>query len=294
MSKPSRLAVIFFTHIWNPTIGARVEKLLREKPQWADVFVMADQTTGRLTADDMPAGVGFFGFKHSVRARFKKGCERFPSFFPGNTDTGMLSFHAAHPDYAWYLIVENDVVFTGDWQVFFEVLAGTEADFMATNISRRSDIDWALWSTLRAPVALDAAETLRAFMPVCRFSNRAFEVLREEYKRGWAGHFETTVPTVLNLKGLTIEDFGGDGPFVPEGAINRLYTSTPQSGDLSPGSFVWRPSREVAGDRPDTLWHPVKWPDAGDWETRPTGSLMWRMRRRYWTLRRRLSRSRGQ
>ena len=80
MSKPSRLAVIFFTHIWNPTIGARVEKLLREKPQWADVFVMADQTTGRLTADDMSAGVGFFGFKHSVRARFKKGCERFPSF----------------------------------------------------------------------------------------------------------------------------------------------------------------------------------------------------------------------
>ena len=293
MADFSREAIIFFTHIWNPTIGARVDKLLREKPENADLFVMADQTTGRLTADDMPRGVGFFGFQHSVRARFKKGCERFPGLFPGNTDTAMLAFHAAHPSYAWYLIVENDVVFTGHWQVFFSGLAATNADFMATNVFRRSETEWELWSTLQAPEAIPASETLRAFMPVCRFSNRAFKVLGEAYRCGWAGHSETTVPTVLNRSGLTIEDFGGDGPFVPEGKTNRFYTSSPQNNDPSPGTFVWRPSRDLPGDRPDTLWHPVKWPEAEDWDVRPSGSLRWRMRLRYWAFRRWLARRLG-
>jgi hypothetical protein len=70
------------------------------------------------------------------------------------------------------------------------------------------------------------------------------------------------LPSVVERAGLRIEDFGGEGEFVPPGNENRFYCNDRFSSRLSPGTFVYRPVMTAAGSEPARLWHPVKPPQS--------------------------------
>lgn len=193
----------------------------------------------------------------------RKGRNR--RFHPGNMDLVLLRFFRERPSFDFYWLIEHDVRFTGRWTTLVDDARPAEPDLVGTTLcTRQSAPDWRFWYTLDTPAGVDAHahEMVRGFFPVLRLSRRALEILDAAYRRGWTGHCEGAVPTILHAHGLRLEDLGGDGPFVRAGNVNRFYTNTPADPLLSPGTFVFRPRRDRAGPIPDMLWHPVK--GAGD------------------------------
>ena len=79
-------------------------------------------------------------------------------------------------------------------------------------------------------------------------------------RAGWVGHAEVLVPTLLKRVGMKLMDMGGEGKFTKRTEINRFYTgtNTDRKGILDNGTFRYRPILESWGERPDTLYHPVK------------------------------------
>ncbi|WP_142850454.1 hypothetical protein [Telmatospirillum sp. J64-1] len=195
-----------------------------------------------------------------------------------------FTFQRRHPEYDTIWTVEYDVDFTGRWGDFFDAFATNDADLLGTSMHRLEvNPFWANWSSIRAPDGTPPpSETLiRAFLPLCRLSRRAYDRLDAFYREGWHGHYECTVPTLLTRAGLRIEDIGGNGEFVAPGNRNRYYTSNPATRDLSPGSFVFRPIMTAPGNRMNTLWHPVKPPMTDyvhGWDTGRLAMLKRRMR----------------
>jgi hypothetical protein len=179
---------------------------------------------------------------------------------PGNWDFAILDFYRTRPGYEHYWRVEYDVRFTGEWRSFFHACASSNADLLGTTLLRRKDSPpWFWWSSLGRPdAALDHDKTIRGFFPVARLSRRACSLLDTSYQAGWYGHAECVMPTVLAHHGFEVADLGGRGEFVPAGHEDRFYLNTPSDKCLQPGTFVFRPARRSPGERPNTLWHPVR------------------------------------
>lgn len=256
-------AVLFLTHYVNSAIVARFRTLQRALAGRHDVFFavhLASSKTERQIPRDL-VGPRLFCFTTAMlrrlpypRARDWQG----ESLVPGRVDLCLQLFRRLHPAYERFYQVENDVVFRGDWRTLFAELDASPADLLATNIFRQDENPgWYHWPGLQVG-DLPPERRLRAFCPFCRLSRRALLATDAYYRRGWSGHFEGLIPTILLAEGLTIEDIGGEGPFVPPGRERRYYWSDRlKSEGLAPGSFVFRPLQTPTGAEP-WLWHPVK------------------------------------
>ena len=179
---------------------------------------------------------------------------------PGNWDFAILDYFHTHPGYSHYWRVEYDVRFTGDWGFFFDACATSDADLLGTTLLRHENSPpWFWWSSLGSPDGiLDRTQEIRGFFPVARLSHRACVLLDQQYREGWCGHAECVMPTVLAHHGMSVEDIGGTGEFVPAGHDNRFYVNTASDDCLQPGTFVFRPALARPGSRRNTLWHPVR------------------------------------
>ncbi len=180
----------------------------------------------------------------------------------GHVDLPVLHFFRAHPGFDRYWVVEYDVRFTGRWSTLFGAFDESGADFLSTALRRAEDDPrWPSWGTLRGPQPWDGAnlrDRVCSFMPIYRASVAAMRTMDAAYREGWTGHLETVWPTLLLRAGLTVEDIGGDGPFVRPGNRNRHYTCAPLNRDLQPGTFAFLPALPCAGPRRNRLYHPVK------------------------------------
>lgn len=184
----------------------------------------------------------------------------------GNTDLPVLLFARAHPEYDRFWVIEYDVRFTGSWRMLLDTFDDNSADLLATSVCDHAvNPGWSHWPSLQfpqQPVAED--ERLRAFLPIYRISAPALALVDEAYRSGVRGHYEVTMPTILHLAGRVVQDISGEGNWGAPGIHRRLYYSNPADNSFSPGTFVYRPIMQAPGDRPDTLWHPVK-PDKPFW-----------------------------
>ncbi len=254
-------AVLLMTHLLNGHIVAQYRRLAAEAGAGRDVIVLYnrgdDPCPGFVPPSDLKVfafdggDIRMLGFPSKGRRLTARDVELF----------GLL-FSRRHPSYQRFWVVEYDVAFTGRWDELFGAFADNPADLLATTI-HRYDVNpgWDNWRGVGVLCNRVRPEgLLRAFMPCHRLSRRGAEALEAAYQAGWYGHYEATVPTVLERAGLIIEDIGGDGEFVAPGNRNRFYTNTPSTNHLAPGSFVFRPVREAPGVEPGRLWHPVKPP----------------------------------
>jgi hypothetical protein len=91
-----------------------------------------------------------------------------------------------------------------------------------------------------------------------RISAEGVRIYIKANRKGWKGHYEVCMPTVLHHYGLAIEDIGGDGEFVAKHNRNRFYTNTPSMDGLGPGTFVCPPTQPISEELPDKLYHAVK------------------------------------
>jgi hypothetical protein len=163
-------------------------------------------------------------------------------------------------DHAW--MVEYDVAFTGHWGRFFDAFAASRADLLSAIIRvREADPHWVCWPSLPDGNWAPPEAATAHFPPIWRVSRRLVRAMDEAYAAGFGGHLEATWPTLARARGMLLEDFGGEGPFVSAGNRRRFYTSSPSTAQqfyLAPGTLFAKPAMYRAGKRPNTLYHPVK------------------------------------
>ncbi len=257
---------LFTSHHLSPMIGRAFRRLQAEAPAWLDVRFLMHLPGGG------PPAPGIIGVTDAdlrglgYPAKLPGGRVR---IIPGNADLLALWFARTFPTYQRFWTIEYDVDFSGNWTTFFDAFCPDDpTDLLAATVCRYDDTPlWQHWGSLVSPNRLRATNLLRCYLPVNRISRRAVAVLSHAYSAGWGGHHEVTWPTILAMSGLTIADFGGDGPFVAPQNRNRFYVNNRYDANLAPGSFVYRPAisdrplRDLPdyGDRPKNwLWHPVK------------------------------------
>jgi hypothetical protein len=262
-----RAVVLFAVHYASDEILAEYAALRAAAGPALDVVLHYDNLRGDVN-EALPAGVPDVHTVDAERIR-ALGFPSWPdrtghfgpeSLLPGNWDFAVVDFYRAHPEYDFYWRIEFDVRFSGPWSRFFGPWASSRVDLLTTTVQRREDgVPWFWWASLGGPgLSLDPRTHVRAFLPVCRISRRACELMDRSYGEGVHGHVECVVPTLLAQRGMEIEDLGGSGEFVRPENENRFYVNEPTDDCLRPGTFIFRPAREAAGDEPDKLWHPVK------------------------------------
>jgi hypothetical protein len=242
-----KTAILFFTHVFDPTTRRQFSKLSDEATPFGDVFLLVDARNA--PPDELKPSAYVFDF------------DTFPTKYPGllghalvpgNCHLPVAEFLEAHPRYDHYWIVEYDVRFSGSWRTFFSAFADDTADLLATHIRRfPEEPGWEWWDSFRPASGhrLERRELLKALLPVYRISRRALHHLAGRARDGWAGHAEVLLPTVLAHAGFHIEDVGREGAFVDRARPKGLYT---------PSSFRWRPLHATWGWRRNVLYHPVK------------------------------------
>ena len=128
---------------------------------------------------------------------------------PGNPDLVLLAVRRARPDHARYWYIEFDVWFPGGAGVLAELDPRSEADLVVPLRAhpRSSSPKWHHWPSLRIPPAEAMAEEAQHHTLLClhRASGRLLDAADAAYRRGWAGHFEATLPSIAVASGFTIE-----------------------------------------------------------------------------------------
>jgi len=168
---------------------------------------------------------------------------------PGSNHFPLLKFYLEKKQYDYYWMIEDDVCFNGNWEVFFEFYQNNTTDFISSHISKYDEIpEWYWWFALNtADKQISKSDKVRSFNPVYRLSNRALELIDQSLKNEWFGHHEVLIPTLLYNSGFTLTDMGGTGSFVPKGLENQFYTN--ESHSYLPVEF---------GDISNCIYHPIK------------------------------------
>ena len=231
-------AILLLTNRTDYTICDRYNKLEREYGQKADVFLLFDKSSS----------INNFELKHfarvytfGVQELIDEGYTALESGFLGNCHYPLLKFHKDYPEYDYCWLVEDDVVFSGDWSVFFDAFVDDTSDLLAAKIRNYADEPyWYWWPSVKSPegILLSANELYASFNPVYRLSARALECLEEEMRNGWRGHFEALVPTIIVKYGLLMHDIGE----------NVFYTDD---------TYTWTPLH-VQPMIPNMIYHPIK------------------------------------
>ncbi len=270
-----RNAILFSSHLLDEAVLTRFRKLRSEVPAGYDVyFFFAEAKLGKKKVL-RHAGAPVLEHGEDSWMTYKQPNRYCTLKIPGNEDGMLLSAFHRMPVYDYYWYLEYDVVYTGNWGAFFGDFDENASDMLSTNVTRHDEIPaWPLWKSVGMPEGMNLPRSawLRSFNPILRLSSRAMEVLTEECAKGWTGHSEAIMPTILHERGLSIEDFGGSGEFTPSERENRHYRSNRLDNSLAPGTFVFRPPMTAPGDEHGKLWHPVKdtkhrtWDSTGFWQ----------------------------
>lgn len=257
MGKPDSV-VLLMTHFIDDIILGQYRKLKSDLAASCDVVLLYNLTEEH-KPKAVPEDVRCFRFHIDDIAKLDYPAKDM-SLSSFNIELFVVNYALAMGGYRWYWPVEYDVRFSGSWQRLIDHFRTSECDLLGTTIfDKTTNPEWENWDSLQSPGGtLAEQDCIRSFLPVYRISARGLQALHAAYKAGWAGHCEATVPTILNLLGMAIEDIGGDGPFVRPENRNRFYLNTPKAWHHGPGTLVFRPVLEKEGDRPNMLWHPVK------------------------------------
>lgn len=229
-------------------IRERYEKLLCDCGGRADVYLLFDATRG-YDEDALSCFERVFTF--DVNELIADGYKELKSGILSRTHYPVLAFHAAHPEYDTCWIVEDDAIFSGDWSILFDAFDDDPADLVAAYIrSYYDEPTWVFWGSIRAYYCLKVPrrDLYACFIPVFRLSSKAMDCLEKETRKGWRGHIECVVPTVLSKNGLTMRDMNGKGFGLDDGVPHQFYSEE---------SHTWTPLRVQAYCK-NMIYHPIK------------------------------------
>jgi hypothetical protein len=267
-------AGIFLTHRDTPRIRTHFERLVAESGELVDWHLV-------MSHDAYPRPETDFGYADPA--------EVLPSRYAamavhggvqgGYLDTLLVPVlgglaDASGADQLW--VCEYDVDFAGHWSDLFSRYAAADADLLTTTLMYRHEQPrWPWWPSARAPHDVPEAGWVRSLNPLMRVSPRLLDAYAAAMSELWAGHYEFTLATLALADGLRVEDFGGEGSFVPPGRERSVYVGKSPAGRPADLTFGFRPVRDhyfheqpAAFEQPGLLYHPVK-PGVSAW-TRAT------------------------
>lgn len=188
----------------------------------------------------------------------------FDSLLPGSNHFPLLKYYRENPDFDYYWLVEDDVIYIPGWDKFFSFFNMEERkeDFLTSHVKDNIEQPkWYWWHTLEyKQKKIPDNIKLRSFNPIYRISNSALEFIHHCLSNGWSGHHEVLLPTLIKKGGFVISDFGGDGRYVAENQINRFYDGGSNNflGDILTGTMRFRPAINETEMTSPLLYHPVK------------------------------------
>lgn len=169
------------------------------------------------------------------------------SLVPGSNHFPLMKFYSDYPGYDYYWVIEDDVIFNGDWNYFFDSFKDNQSDFISSYLQHEMESPgWYWWNTLVTGNEV-CEKKICSFNPVYRLSNQALRLIDTALKSGWKGHHEVLIPTLLAHHGLKILDMGNTGSFVEKTTTPAFYT---------PKTMSHLPV-EVTEEK-NLLFHPIK------------------------------------
>ncbi|WP_018983107.1 hypothetical protein [Salinimonas chungwhensis] len=166
---------------------------------------------------------------------------------PGNLDLAQLCMCEKFSKYNYYWFCEDDVRYTGNLSSFIDKMRQYRHDLIATNY-RNILSGWAHIDSFQSPIDIQPTKTV--FLPFFRVSQDAAQTIITSYRKGWAGHHEVSWPTILEFHRKQVIDL--------KELLPKAYTSNTDAMGMGPGTFIYEPSKLIAGFRKNTLYHPVK------------------------------------
>jgi len=178
---------------------------------------------------------------------------------PGNTYFALLYFFKKKPQYNYYWLIEDDVIYNGHWNNFFKRFFNIKSDFIGCyNTIFKEAKHWFWWNSIFVPNnTIDSESKIRTFYPIARFSGKSLEFLDDTLASGIIGHGEVLVPTILNLNGFSIFDIANVEQ-IDKGMPLVTPCTEKAIGNNNNGTYRYRPhiaQEEIQGEY---LFHPVK------------------------------------
>jgi len=245
--------VLLLTHKINGTILSGIEKLKSSRGNDRDLTILSQDKSTQIE------GVNEFIFKLDELEQLG-----YPmigqSVVPGHAHFPLMAYYLKQTEKSdYYWLIEYDVRYTGKWEQLFNNFSESSADFISSYIYHYPDEPSFYWWGLDNPgEEIPLLNRVRSFNPIYRISARALNFLDSELKKGWRGHYEVVIPTLLyHSDDFEILDFGGAGKFAKQ--RNKFYTSrTDKHGKITSGTMRYIPAASSAGFRPNKIYHPVK------------------------------------
>lgn len=252
-------AVLFLSHLVSPSIYWTFQRLSGIDPESYDTIWLYDKSGESTPWPVRTARHHAFSADRLVNEEYSFATGKSLS---SNTHFPVINFREENKEYTHYWVVEHDVRFTGDWEFLFDSFQENDTDFLTASVSRYANAqEFVFWDSLSHPsIQIPKHKRIRSFNPIYRISAEALDFIIDLHRNGWSGHQEVLLPTLLHNNGFTIEDFGGEGEFVPDRRRNVWYTSKNLNNFGVPdgGTHRFRPRFWKAGSRPNTIYHPVK------------------------------------
>lgn len=182
---------------------------------------------------------------------------------PGSSHFPLLRFFVDIPFYEFYWFIEYDVEFTGHWNILMEDCDEnlTDYDFLSCHVEKfdkEKNLYWPWWHRSNN-VGVNLKDCIKAFNPICRYSNAALSHIDIYQKKGYSAHSEVLITTCLYHGGFKIGDFGGCGEFVPKGYKNKYYTPIfPETNNTMRYRPVYTQKEIEEIGLSNMLFHPLK------------------------------------
>lgn len=240
MNNPN--AFLFVTHELNNEILDRFYNLEYAVKDYGKAFLLLNRENDEENSSTMEIPSNLNSYIFNIESLNELNYEPIEeTIVPGSNHFTTLRFFLDHLEFKYYWVIEYDVIFTGEWDYFFQNFNHIDADFITSHIERYPDKPhWFWWNTLHLDnVTLKEHQLIRSFNPIYRISNKALEFLNKLLKgrKNW-GHHEVLIPTALRYWGFSILDFGGTGEFVLPQFEEKFYLMPNQ---ITQGSMRAKP-----------------------------------------------------
>lgn len=252
-SMAAKVAVLLASHKLSEEVIERFSEI-RESPKY-DFFILYhtnEKCNNKISnsfiypfSDSILVNLGYQSLTNSV--------------LPGSNHFSLLGFFKNYNQYSFYWYIEDDVYYNGEWSVFLDHFElDLKSDLISSYVVNfEEQPGWSWWGAihyLRGSIPDEVK--VRSFNPIYRISNRALNFLDQKLLRGWVGHHEVLIPTLLKLGRFEIKDFGGKGAYVPPGCTNKFYRRDDAS--IVNDTMRYRPKIHIDEIREQLLYHPVK------------------------------------
>lgn len=229
-------------------------KKIKNQVKNADVYsVITDKKQYRKEADSIL-------YEHHKCIEMGYASYKENSILPGSTYFALLYFFKQNQKYDYYWLIEDDVVYNGHWNDFFNKFVNNNTDFIGCYNTLQKDAEhWFWWPDISIlNNEINNMTKIRTFYPTARFSAKALEFLDQSLKSSVSGHGEVLVPTILNNFGFSISDIADVLSIGNSIDAIILPCSNKAIGSNNNGTYRYRPyitKEEIQGEY---LYHPVK------------------------------------